>query len=62
MLFNALLNELNGLAPNFDKTHFQMVKIQFKIQKFKKGLLKHTYIYKNDTSSFCAILKKVTLH
>ena len=30
--------------------------------KFKKGLLKHTYKYKNDTSSFCAILKKVTLH
>ena len=35
---------------------------QFKNSKFKKGLLKHTYIYKNDTSSFCAILQKVTLH
>ena len=35
--------------------------VKFKV-KFKKGLLKHTYICNNDTSSFCANLKKVTLH
>ena len=37
----------------------QHIQVQF---KWKKGLLKHTYIYSNDTSSFCTILKRVTLH
>ena len=41
------------------KNTLPRIQIQF---KFKNGLLKHTYMYNNDTSSFCAILNKVTLH